>query len=106
MYYKYAKSIPTPLTQPHLQVDFLPEFHTYGSLLAQFTVLNGFQRICLPFFSPELFLQCLQDYKVSSILKRKLMSYNLSGAFQFGVMKSILKSQVYSLLLIISHENI
>ena len=64
------------LTWEILQVDFLPEFHSYGSLLAQFSVLNGYHRINLPFFTPELFLQCLQDYKVSTSLINAFFPFN------------------------------
>lgn len=47
-------------------VDFLPEFHMYGSLLSQFCALAGYKRVILPFFTPELFLSCLADYKAHS----------------------------------------
>jgi len=44
-------------------VDFLPEFHTFGSILTHYIVRNSMKRIMLPIFTPDLFMQSIQDYK-------------------------------------------
>ncbi|KAG1687954.1 putative 4-coumarate--CoA ligase 3 [Nymphon striatum] len=55
-----------PLTKDDVSLGLLPFFHIYGLVaILLHTIINGGTVICIPKFTPELFMSSIQTYRVT-----------------------------------------